>query len=477
MHTEKILFLLSILLLSVTFSPAQSNRQAPSTHSDAILLTIPVGVPIRVSLEKPVRIKHAGVPVKARVLEPVYVFDRMVIPAGSELLGRVASVDGVSKSTRILAIANGDFTPLRTAHIEFDTLLLKTGKRVPIRTAVSPGSENVVHLAAGGKAKKEGRVRKEVKQAKQSIKEQEQQAIEEVKAPGKLKRLEAGLEAELPYHRQSLAKGTRFTAELKAPLAMGDEDWPGKELARMGSEIPPGTVVHTWLTTPLNSATTHKGSAVEAVVAQPVFSQDHHLILPEGSRLEGSVTKALPARHLGRNGKLRFTFRRIDLPQGTRKRVEAGLQGVNLPSAAHVKLDKEGGAHAASSKTKYLMPAIDALLASTSIDGDSGRRAIQESASGDSGNLAGGAVRGGAGFGLAGSLIAMAARSQTLTSAFAFYGAAWSVYSHLVARGRDVVFPKDTEMDIRFGTHEEPASSAPKGEKNFEQKAAESGGS
>jgi hypothetical protein len=29
-----------------------------------------------------------------------------------------------------------------------------------------------------------------------------------------------------------------------------------------------------------------------------------------------------------------------------------------------------------------------------------------------------------------------------------------SVYSHIVARGDEVVFPKDTSMEIRFGTHE-----------------------
>jgi hypothetical protein len=51
-------------------------------------------------------------------------------------------------------------------------------------------------------------------------------------------------------------------------------------------------------------------------------------------------------------------------------------------------------------------------------------------------------------------LIAMAARFQPLTAGFAFYGAGMSVYSHIVARGTEVVFPKDTPMEIRFGTHE-----------------------
>lgn len=53
-----------------------------------------------------------------------------------------------------------------------------------------------------------------------------------------------------------------------------------------------------------------------------------------------------------------------------------------------------------------------------------------------------------------GSLMAMAARSQPVTAGLALYDAAMSVYSHIVARGSEVVFPKDTAMEIRFGTHE-----------------------
>jgi hypothetical protein len=230
----------------------------------------------------------------------------------------------------------------------------------------------------------------------------------------------------------------------------------------VGSQIPTGSVVHVWLSTPLSSATAHKGTPVEAVVSQPVFSSHHRLILPQGTRLEGFVTQAVPARHLSRNGRLRFTFRRLQLPQGITRQVEAGLEAASVPKSNHLKIDSEGGAHATTSKTKFVMPAIDVLLASSSIDGDSGQRAIQEGNAGGA-DVAGGAVRGGVGFGLLGSVAAMIARSQTLTAGFAFYGAAWSVYSHLMARGSDVVFPKDTAMEIRFGTHDGRTGAAGKG--------------
>ncbi len=464
MHRGKAVCCLGMTLVVASLGRAQSQKQNHIQSSKVIPLTVQAGVPIRVVLLKSVRVKHVGAPVQGRVLAPVYVFDRKVIPAGSQVDGHITSIAPVSKERRLAALANGNFTPFHTVHIEFTRLTLKNGKQLPIETLVSQGQGNVVRLAAGGAKQKEpGVVHGKIAEARRQIKQQENKTLAALKAPGKLKRLEtmltAQLSAQLPYHRQSLKAGTQFIAQLETPLELGTEDCSQKEFERLGSRIPPGSVVHVWLVTPLSSATDHKGSHVEAVVSRPVFSSRHQLILPQGARLEGFVTKAVPARHLSRNGRLRFTFRRIKLPQGVSHQVEAGLQAANVPKASHLRIDSEGGAHATSSKTKFLMPAIDVLLASSSIDSDSGQRAIQEGGSSD---VAGGAVRGGVSFGLVGSLVAMAARSQAVTAGFAFYGAAWSIYSHLMARGSEVVFPKDTAMEIRFGTHD---GAAPSGRK------------
>jgi len=67
--------------------------------------------------------------------------------------------------------------------------------------------------------------------------------------------------------------------------------------------------------------------------------------------------------------------------------------------------------------------------------------------------VGGGVVRGGAGFGLVGSVVGLVAHYRPVSACFAFYGAGWSVYTHVVARGNNVVFPKNTPMEIRFGTH------------------------
>jgi hypothetical protein len=290
-----------------------------------------MGAAFHVALQKQVRVKRAGVPVEGRVVEPIYVFDRMAIPAGTQVLGRVSSIEPLSRGRRALAIANGDFTPLRKAHVDFDTLVLKDGTRVPLHTSVSEGVPNVVHLTAGATGKKKGRVRGAVEQAEQKAKDQVHQTVEQVTAPGKWERLKAAIAAELPYRRQWLTAGTQFTAELTAPLEVANSEPPpaaSDALAQLGREIPPGSVVHVSLMTPLSSATEHLGSPVRAVVSEPLFSTDHHLILPAGAHLEGSVTKVVPARRLHRNGQLRFAFRQVELGPGAPRQVEASLQAV-----------------------------------------------------------------------------------------------------------------------------------------------------
>jgi hypothetical protein len=112
-----------------------------------------------------------------------------------------------------------------------------------------------------------------------------------------------------------------------------------------------------------------------------------------------------------------------------------------------LQLDAEGGAHAVTPKTNYAMPAIDVFLAATSMDDDSA-------------TYGGAGVRGGASLGFAGAVISVRARSRPVSAGFAFYGAGWSLYSHFVARGVDVVFPKNTPMEIRFGTHDGSAPAA-----------------
>src|SRR5947209_5840069 len=110
---------------------AQSPGEPPAAK---VPLTVSAGVPLRLYLTKRLT-KREGEPVHAKVLEPVFAFDRQVIPAGSEVEGRVSHLKSVPKMTRISAILNGDFTPLHVAEVEFTTLLMPDGRQLPLKTA------------------------------------------------------------------------------------------------------------------------------------------------------------------------------------------------------------------------------------------------------------------------------------------------------------------------------------------------------
>lgn len=450
------------LLAAISFTSAGGVRgQAdPPANLRSIHLVVDQGAPMWLALEKRLPAKQAGEPVEARLVEPLYAFDRMVVPSGSKVLGRVSKVEPVSRQKRTRAILAGDFTPLREAQIEFDTLVLTDGTRLPLKTKVSAGLPEVVHLeSASDESKKHKSQAAEMAgMAKEEIRARRQEAMDAIKSPGKVDRLKATIKARavamLPYHSQTMPVGTRFSAVLLAPLDFGTVTCPAEDLIRVGSSDSPVGTVHARLTTPLSSATAQRGKPVEAVVSQPMFSSDHHLVLPVGSRLEGTVLQADPARRFDRNGSLRFTFRRIVPPSGVVQTVEGNLSGVAAERDSHIKLDAEGGAHATHPKTGYVLPLLDVMLASSTLDGLDHHDHL-EHRHGYDGPDAGRGTTGGIGFGLIGTVAAMS--SHIAATGFGFYGAAWGVYSKFIARGTEVVFPMDTPMEISLGSHGKPA--------------------
>jgi len=293
-----------------------------------------------------------------------------------------------------------------------------------------------------------------------------------VRGPDKKEKVEDYLMAKLPYHPQYVRKGTRFDAELLDPLSFGSEPVPAGALALVGTEPPAGSVAHARLVTPLDSASSRQGQMVEAVLAEPVFSADHRLVLPEGTRLEGTVVKAKRARWFHRSGQLRFRFREIDLPaevarlravapaatgrlaqEKLKMRAQASLQAAESTGKAPLKVDSEGGVQAQESKTRFLAAAAAVMIASRAADNDAGRNHTGQFGGQDA-NVGGRTAGGGLGFGLLGAAVAQS--SRYVGTAFGYYGMAWSLYATLIARGAEVQFGKDAMVDIRFNNRPEP---------------------
>jgi hypothetical protein len=166
------------------------------------------------------------------------------------------------------------------------------------------------------------------------------------------------------------------------------------------------------------------------------------------------VIEVAPARRLGRNGQLRILFREVAPPNGIEQKVETNLEGVAVAKGEHLKLDNEGGAEVTTPRTRYLTTGIQVMLAASqaSPDRDAGQGGQSV------GEAGGGAASGASGFKLVGMVVGIAAHSRVASAGFGSYGAAMSIYYHFLARGRDVVYPKDMAMVIGLGTRDTSAT-------------------
>jgi hypothetical protein len=411
---------------------------------------VPKGTAVQVLLDKEVRIQKVGQSVHGRVAEPVYAFDKLVVPVGTEVAGRITQLEGVSGGRRTLDALNADFSPPRKVQIEFDDLELGDGRHIPIHTTVAPGSGQVIQFVTSADDEKKKGVKdaasEKADQAKEEAKRQWDEAMKQVHEPGKMHKITRYAVAQLPVHPQYIDAGTVYFAELEEPLDFGTEPLTPEIAASIQTPPPAGSSVHVRLMTELSSATAQKGDKVEAVLSQPLFDGTR-LVLPQGSRLKGTVVQVRPARRLSRNGQLRMVFHELVLPDGIEQKVEASLAGIQAGKGQDVKLDSEGGAEANSPKTRYLTTGIAVALAFASAHGDSDAR------DGGAGGNTNGRLAGGAGgFKLVGIVMGALIHSQPFGMAMGAYGAGTSVYSHFIARGRELVFPKNTAMEIAIGT-------------------------
>jgi hypothetical protein len=465
--------IVSALLIPVPLLSAADNA------TQTVSLIVPPGAALRLYLTKKVS-KRLGAPVQAKLMEPLYAFDHEVVPAGADVVGHVSRVQPVPGRQRFSAVLGGDFTPLHRAQVQFDAIVMPGGKMLWLHTLESPGLGTIYAPKPAAKTKSQpapspnggvlGTARRTVHD---QISTRIHNASDVVRGPDKKERLVDYLMAKLPYHPQWLRKGTRFDAELRDPLPFGPEPVAQNALALLGTQPAADSAVHARLVTALDSHTATKGQEVEAVVTEPLFSPTHQLIIPEGTRLTGSVVLVKRARWLHRGGQLRFNFQRVDLPEEAIRleaaqaaartrtltpsfRTQAILQSAEAGGKTKIKVDQEGGVKATESKTRFLAPVISVMIANRSADNDAVRHNGVATGATDP-NVGGRTLGGASGFGLLGT--AAAQTSPYVGMAFGFYGMAWSVYSNLLARGAEVQFNRNAVIDIKFGARP-PAGSA-----------------
>jgi hypothetical protein len=434
-------------------SPAAARAQAgPSDKA----LTVVAGRPLDIALDERVVLKRVGQPVTGLVVQPVYAYDRVVVPAGTRVRGHVAVLDGPSRFTRVRAMMSGDLSPMRHVVLQFDTLVLASGETVPIQSAIKselPRARRTTAPPNGDEPSDASRVQRVERQARERAKatiadarQRGRDILAEITQPGRTQRLKDALVARLPYHPQIIAAGTGYHAALLAPLDFGAA--VPSELAPASARPAPSSVLSARLLTDLDSAKTPRGTRIQAAVTEPVFSADHQLIIPEGAILEGEVTLAKPARRLHRNGQLRFLFETVHRDAAAPAPLLASLQGVEASGDDHLAIDDEGGATLKNPRTRFIAPALAVLALRGSLDHDQhldpdgDGHMIQSNHSGALG--AGGFL----GLGVLGIGLSQIARPVGV--ALSVVGVARTMYANVLGRGREVRFPEDTFIQLQL---------------------------
>ena len=460
MAMRRILCAALLVLVSAGWAPAQdydSYLSSPfvaasfgASASTTVPLLVPEGTMLQVALVDEVRIKEEGQVVRGLLVEPVYAFDQEVIPVGSEVRGRIVEIEGVPAKRRIFAALSFNFSPPRKVHVDFEEIILPDGLRIPMEAEVTPGSGRPLQLitTAGGQSKptvKDAAVQMMKEQVREA-KRQWDEAVSQIKQPGKKRRLGRYAVEQLPVHPQYLEAGAVYFAELLEPLDFGTKVYTPPAMAADEAPLPSCTLLaHAQLLTPLDSATTAKDAPVEAILSRPLLAGDR-LLFPQGSLLKGTVMDVQRARSFKRNGQLRIGFNELQLPGELPQEVTMSIEGVQGGQEEYVRLDSEGGTRSTDSKKRYLFTGIAVGMAVSSYQDSDVEDGVSSTQGGVKEGISGGAVA----FKVAGAVAGALVRSQSFSLWMGVFGAGRSVYTNFLSRGREVTFPKGTAMEIGF---------------------------
>src|SRR6266481_6100124 len=128
----------AFVVLGIVFCSMMFGQDPPMPTQPVVPLRVNADVPLRLYITQRLSMRTGQI-VRAKLLQPVFAFDRIVVPSGVEVEGRITGLDSAPKMIRAQAILGGDFTPLHKARVEFHTVLMPAGQRLPIRTVDSIG--------------------------------------------------------------------------------------------------------------------------------------------------------------------------------------------------------------------------------------------------------------------------------------------------------------------------------------------------
>jgi hypothetical protein len=262
-----------------------------------------------------------------------------------------------------------------------------------------------------------------------------------------------------PYRPQYLPASLPVNAVLAAPLDFGVAEYEPGVLDEVGSAPPSHSGLSVRLVTALNSQTAKVGTPVEAVTTEPLFASNRHLILPVGSRVHGHVTAVDRARARHHNAELAFAFTSIEPPDlwtldaSEPRPIDATIDSIQGGHAMkHLRLSSDGATKMVESKKRFIAPAWAFIKAERSLNAtaDPFSTALLGAYRG---KFVKEVTGGGPGLGLPASI--SGAMVPPLGVGFGFFGAARSIYSTFLKRGREINMPENTLIELTLDSGRE----------------------
>ncbi|MDQ2835494.1 MAG: hypothetical protein M3Y50_17485, partial [Acidobacteriota bacterium] len=407
-------------------------------------ITLPTGTPLPIQIDDhiPMRVGQA---IRGELMYPVYADNTLVLPAHTIVNGTVVSLRA-DRSRRIRSGMGGDLTPFHIPVVQFTRITLGDGSAVPFVSGTATDGSPIYRSVAPPPSRG-GFLRQEFDMGLSVARDDVALFTE----PGKIDRLKQFAYNRLPYHPERIEKGTAWTVEITAPLALAPQPapavvavpvmkrhfWQQPAPSASPADKGPGLwTIQAYLDDAVSSESSTSGQVIRATVAEPIYNADRSVAIPQGAILLGAVTRARPARRFGRTGTLNFSFRQLTLPGGAPQNVEATLTGAD--SGPGLALNSEGQVKS-KPQDKLSVPIFLALLASRPLDQEHG----------SDGQLGKNAVGGAAGLGLVGTIIGLSGASPNVAAGIGSYGAMLAVYDRWIARGKKIVFPRDTRIVVQ----------------------------
>jgi hypothetical protein len=185
--------------------------------------------------------------------------------------------------------------------------------------------------------------------------------------------------------------------------------------------IPAGTRARTVLLGSVSASKSRLGDLVQARMVEPV-RLNSVTVLPAGAWFEGKVTRQTPPRRFSRAGSLYLTFTELILPDGSRISATASIAGAELEQRSRTKIDPEGQLRGDRPGAKWMLINIGVTTGIAKVTDDTLQLIIE-------------------------AIVSTATDVSTAGAGRIAATCASGIFL-ITRRGRDVVLPRFTEIDL-----------------------------